>query len=113
MLLEVCDAKQLCIANTLFETADKKKITHDSGCDKSEIAFCIIGNVEIMTGEAEKKINELGRNPNNVFRLVRKMKMETTDVVGGRCIRGNDGAFYLSEKDTAIICKAHICEKYG
>ena len=38
-----------------------------------------------------KKINELDRNPNNVFRLHRQMMIESTDVVGGRCMRGNDG----------------------
>ena len=32
-----------------------------------------------MKEEAVKKINELGRNPNNVYRLVRKMKIEITD----------------------------------
>ena len=44
-------------------------------------------------------INELDRNPNYVFRLVRKMKIYGTDVVGGRCMRGNDGTLYLSEMD--------------
>ena len=36
--------------------------------------------------EAVRKINEIGINPNNVFRLVKKMKIESTDVVGGRCM---------------------------
>ena len=48
-----------------------------------------------------RNINELGRNPSNVFRLVRKMKIESTDVVGGKCMQGNDGALYLSEMDGA------------
>ena len=39
-----------------------------------------------MKEEAERKINELGRNPNNVDRLVTKMKIESTDVVRGRCM---------------------------
>ena len=42
-----------------------------------------------------RKINEIGRNPNNDFRHVRKMKIESTDVVGGRCMQGNDGHFIL------------------
>ena len=33
-----------------------------------------------------RKIDELGRNPNDVIRLVRKMKIKGTDVVGGRCM---------------------------
>ena len=39
-----------------------------------------------MKEEAMKKINEIGRNTNNVLTLVRKMKIESTDVVGGRCM---------------------------
>ena len=40
-----------------------------------------------MKEEAVREINEIGRNPNNVFRLVKEMKIESTDVVGGRCMR--------------------------
>ena len=47
-----------------------------------------------------------GRNPNNVFRLVKGMKIESTDVVGERCMRENDGTFYLNEKDRAKLWKA-------
>ena len=61
-----------------------------------------------MKEEAESKINELGRNHDNVFRLVRKMKIESTDVVGGRCMRGDDGTLYLNEKDRAKLWKAHM-----
>ena len=34
-----------------------------------------------MKEEAVRRINEIGRNPNIVFRLVKKMKIESTDVV--------------------------------
>ena len=61
-----------------------------------------------MKEEAVRKINEIGRNPNNVLRLVRKMKMESTDVVGGRCMHGNDGTLYLNEKDLAILWQTHM-----
>ena len=44
-----------------------------------------------MKEEAVRMINELGRNFNNVFRLVRKMKIERTDVVGGWCMQGHYG----------------------
>ena len=57
-----------------------------------------------------RKNNEIGRNSNNVLKLVRKMKMESTDVVGGRCMQGNDGTLYLNEKDRAKLWK-HICQK--
>ena len=61
-----------------------------------------------MKEEALRKINEIGRNPNNVFRLVRKIKIESTDVVGGRYMLGNDGPLYLNEKDRAKLWKAHM-----
>ena len=44
-----------------------------------------------------RKINKLGRNPNNVFRPLRKMKIESTDVDGGRCLQENEGTLYLNE----------------
>ena len=52
-----------------------------------------------MKEYALKKINEQGRNTNNVFRVVRKMKIESTDFVGGKCMRGNVRTHYLIEKD--------------
>ena len=59
MLLEFCDAKHLCIANTWFRKADKKKMTHGTGCNKSESNFCImrkvdrkfLKDVKVITGE--------------------------------------------------------------
>ena len=46
MLLELCDAEHLYIANTWFRKADKKKITHGSGCNESEIDISVIGKVD-------------------------------------------------------------------
>ena len=36
------------------------------------------------------------------------MKIEATDVVGGRCMRENDETLYLNEKDRAKLLKAHM-----
>ena len=55
-----------------------------------------------------REINELGRNPNNVLSLVKEMKIESTDVVRGRCMRGNDGILYLNENGRANLLKAHM-----
>ena len=49
--------------------------------------------------EAVRKINELGRHPNNVFRLVRNEFV----VVGGRCMRRNYGTFYLDDMERANL----------
>ena len=46
MLLEFCDAEHICIADTWFRKADKKKITNGSGCNKSKIDFCVMGKVD-------------------------------------------------------------------
>ena len=34
------------IANTWLRKADKNKIAYGSGCNDSEIDFCIVGNVD-------------------------------------------------------------------
>ena len=57
--------------------------------------------------EAVRKIDELDRNHNNVLRLVRNLKIESTDVIGGRCMRRNDGTPCLNEKDRAKLLEAH------
>ena len=36
------------------------------------------------------------------------MQIGSMDVVGGRCMQGNDGTLYLIEKDRAKIWKAHM-----
>ena len=36
------------------------------------------------------------------------MKMESTDVVGGRCMCANDGTLYLNEKNRAKLWKVHM-----
>ena len=64
MLLEFCDAKHSCIANTWLRKADKKRITNGSGWNKSEIDFCIMGkvdckllkNVKVITGEVQHSL---------------------------------------------------------
>ena len=61
-----------------------------------------------MKEDAARKINELDRSPNNFIRLVRKMKMKSTDIVGRRCMRGNGGTLYLNEKDRAKLLKIHM-----
>ena len=63
MLLEFCDAKHICITNTWFRKADKKRITYGSRCNESEIDFCIMGKVDhflfyvkVITGELQHNL---------------------------------------------------------
>ena len=60
--------------------------------------------------EAVRKISEIGRKSNNFFTIVKKMKIGSTDVVEGRCMRVYDGTHYLNEKKRAKIWKAHMSE---
>ena len=42
MLLEFCDERELCVANTWFEKTDERKITFKSGNNESEIDFILV-----------------------------------------------------------------------
>jgi len=42
MLLEFCDARELCVANMWFKKTDKIKITFKSGMNVSEIDFILV-----------------------------------------------------------------------
>ena len=42
-LLEFCDKRQLCVANTWFYKADKRKIPYIAGKCKTEIDFVLVG----------------------------------------------------------------------
>ena len=61
-----------------------------------------------MKEEAVRKITEVGRNPNNVLKFVRKMKIESTDVAGGRCMQGNYRTICLNVMDRAKLWTAHM-----
>ena len=39
MLLEFCDEKELCVANTWFRKGEKRKVTYSTGGNESEIDF--------------------------------------------------------------------------
>ena len=61
--------------------------------------------VAIAMKEAVRRINELVRNLNNVFRLVRKMKIESTDAVEGR------GMHFTLMRRIEQNSGKHICQK--
>ena len=48
-LVEFCDEKELCEANTLLYKAQKRKITYSTGAYETEIGFVHVGdNAESM-----------------------------------------------------------------
>ena len=42
-LMEFCDEKDLCVTNTWFYNAEKRKITYNAGGCKTEIDFLLVG----------------------------------------------------------------------
>ena len=42
-LLEFCDERELCVANTWFKKTDKRKITYSAGGCETEINFVLVG----------------------------------------------------------------------
>ena len=46
MLLEFCDEKELCVANTWFQKGEKRKVTYSAGGNETEIDFVLVGYAE-------------------------------------------------------------------
>ena len=42
-LLEFCDEKELCVANTWFKKTDKRKIIYSAGGCETDIDFVLVG----------------------------------------------------------------------
>ncbi|XP_015750822.1 PREDICTED: uncharacterized protein LOC107330774 [Acropora digitifera] len=63
MLLEFCDEKELCVANTWFRKGEKRKVTYSTGGNESEIDFVLVekGNrkylrdVKIIPGQLQHR----------------------------------------------------------
>ena len=66
-----------------------------------------------MKEEAVRKIIEIRRNHNNVFRLVRKMTMASTDVAGGRCTQGKMMEHFILMRWIEQNSGKHRCDFFG
>ena len=53
LLLDICDQKELCVANTRFKKKDKKKVTYSSGGNDTEIDFVLVGKEEEVSKRCE------------------------------------------------------------
>ena len=49
MLLDFCDQKELCAANTWYKKKDKRKVTYSSGGNDTEIDFVLVGKETTTT----------------------------------------------------------------
>ena len=64
MLLEFCDEKELCVANTWFRKGEKRKVTYSVGGNESEIDFILVGkgnrkylrDVKAISGELQHSL---------------------------------------------------------
>ena len=58
-----------------------------------------------MREKAEEALTELRNFPNGMLRLVKGLKTDSNELVGGRCIRGSDGKLCFSEKERGEVRK--------
>ena len=64
MLLDFCDQKVLCVANTWYKKKEKRKVTYSSGGNDTEIDFVLVGkenrkylrDVKVIPGELQHSL---------------------------------------------------------
>ena len=58
--------------------------------------------------KAEEAHTELKHCPNRMFRLVIRLRTDSKDVEGGRCMRGSDGKLCFREKERGNVWKGYM-----
>ena len=84
MLLEFCDEKELCVANTWFRKGEKRKVAYSTGGNDSEIDFVLVekGNikylrdVKIIPGQLQHRLVVMDLVKTKVKKVVRKEAIE-------------------------------------
>ena len=61
-----------------------------------------------MRKKAEEALTELQNGPYGMFRLVKRLKTDSKEVEGGRCMRGSDGKLCFSEKEIGKVWKNYM-----
>ena len=64
--------------------------------------------VRAVKNEAEKDIENLGRNPYNIFRFVKSLQKDGKVVENGQCMRYERGRLGLPAMDRKRIWKEHM-----
>ena len=87
ILLEFCDEKELCVANTWFRKGEKRKVTYSAGENETEIDFVLVGkehrkylrDVKVIPGELQHRlvVTDLVKK---VKKVVRKKAIERRKV---------------------------------
>ena len=84
MLLDFCDQKELCVANTWFKKKDKRKDTYSSGGNDAQIDFVLIGkekrkylrDVKVIPGELQHRQVVMDVEEQKLKKSVKKSEME-------------------------------------
>jgi len=94
MLLEFCDERELCVANTWFKKTDKRKITLKSGMNVSEIDFVLVSKEDrkhlsdvkaipwelqyrlVVVDVDEKKLSKVCKKESKVRRMTWRLRDE-------------------------------------
>ena len=91
MLLEFCDEKELCVANTWFRKGEKRKVTYSADENESEIDFVLVGkgnrkylrDVKVIQGELQHRLvvmDLVKKKVKKVKKVVRKEAIEKRKV---------------------------------
>ena len=99
------------VKEAITRKKDAHKKLRKSGTEVNKARYKNVKNrankvvAKAMKEAAERELRGLSEHPNKMFKLVKSMKKDWTDVEGGRCMRGSDGRLSFSEKDKG---KAHM-----
>ena len=80
MLLEFCEERELCVANTWFKKTDERKITFKSGNNESEIDFILVSkenrkflkNVNVIPWELQHRLLVADMDKRKLKKVVKK-----------------------------------------
>ena len=61
-----------------------------------------------MREKAEEALTGLQNCPNRMFRLLKRLKTDSNEVEGGRCMRGSDEKLCFREKERGIFWKVYM-----
>ena len=84
MLLEFCDERELCVANTCFKKTDKRKITFKSGNNEYEIDFILVSkknrnilkDVKVIPWELQHRLLVADVDKRKLNKIVKKKLIE-------------------------------------
>ena len=88
LLLEFCDGKELCVANTWFKKEEKRKVTFSAGGNETEIDFVLVGkasrkylrDVKVIPGELQHRLVVVDLDKRKVRKVVRKETVQRRKV---------------------------------